>query len=450
MSETYSKESSPATKQQKRQARKAKRKRSEQRRRMEQVGEFQELIPEGREELLELMRDSMRTFAIEVGTQVAQSLLDDEVQRLCGAPYERIANRTASRHGSQSGFVVMAGQKVAVEKPRVRTTGPEGHEVDLATYARMQDARGMPEATLNRMVRGVSCRDYEGVVDLGCDGFGVKKSSVSRGFVRASRDALAKFAERRFDHLHFVAIFIDGIDFSGEMMVCALGLASDGTKHILGLKLGDTENAEVVKDLLAELRERGIRTDRPMLFVLDGSKALASGVKKVWGGFAVIQRCQIHKKRNVKSYLSKTHHAELDRRLNVAYQGNDYDASLEQLHATVKWLKTLNPDAATSLSEGLEDTLTVVRLGLSGALRKTLSTTGHRPQVGRIESSFDRARQVTGRVKRWRDGDMRHRWCLAGLQRAEDSFRRVRGHKDIPHLIKALESLALESSNSAA
>lgn len=444
MSETYSKGSSRARQQRKRQAHKFKRQQIEERRRKRKPGEFQELIPDGREELLELMRDSMRTFAIEVGTQVAQSLLDEEVQRLCGAPYERVANRTASRHGHQGGFVVMAGQKVAVAKPRVRTTGPERREVELETYAQMQDAGGLPEAALNRMVRGVSCRDYEGVIELGRDGFGVKKSSVSRGFVRASRDALQKFAERRFDQLHFVAIFIDGIDFAGEMMVCALGLARDGTKHILGLKQGDTENAQVVKDLLAELRERGIRTDRPTLFVLDGSKALASGVKKVWGRLAVIQRCQIHKKRNVTGYLAKQHHAELDRRLNVAYQGDNYEASLQQLHSTVNWLRKLNPDAAASLSEGLEETLTVVRLGLSGALRKTLSTTNP------IESSFDRARQVTGRVKRWRDGDMRHRWCLAGLQRAEHSFRRVRGHTDIPQLIAALECLTVDTSPSAA
>lgn len=444
MSETYSKESTRARKQQKRQARRGKRQQAEQRRRKRQASEFQALVPEGREELLQLMRDSMQSFAIEVGTQVAQTLLDDEVQRLCGVPYERLANRTASRHGSQSGFVVMAGQKVAVEKPRVRTVGSAARELELDTYAQMQDSGGMPQATLDRMVRGVSCRDYEGVVDVGCDGFGVKKSSVSRGFVRASRDALQKFTERRFDDHHFVAIFIDGLDFSGEMMVCALGLASDGTKHILGLKQGDTENAQVVTGLLADVRERGIPTDRPMLFVLDGSKALAAGVKKVWGVLAVIQRCQIHKKRNVKSYLSKKHHAELDHRMNVAYQGNNYKASLQQLHSTVKWLKTLNPDAAASLSEGLEQTLTVVRLGLSGALRKTLSTTNP------IESSFDRARQVTGRVKRWRDGDMRHRWCLAGLQRAEESFRRVRGHQEIPELIKALESVTLETSHTAA
>jgi hypothetical protein len=281
------------------------------------------------------MRDSLHSFAVELGVEVAVCLLQDEVRQLCGSRSERVLKRTAYRHGSQPGYVVLAGQKVGIVKPRVR--GTSGEEVGLATYAALQAETAMPASALAKLVR------------------------------------------------------IDAVDFAGAAMVCALGIADDGTKHVLGVRQGDTENAEVVQSLLAGVRDRGVPTDRSLLFVLDGSKALRAGVKRVWGANAVIQRCQIHKRRNVKAHLAKQHHAELDRRLNEAYYGQDYQQSLKQLRATVTWLDKLNPDAANSLREGLDETLTVIRLDLTGDLRRLLSNTNA------IESTFSRVRDVTRR-----------------------------------------------------
>ena len=444
MTSTYSKESKRATKNQTRQARKSKKQNADRTRKRKRIAELAAIIPEGREQLLQLMQDSMESFAIEIGAQVAYSLLEDEVQRLCGPRYQRDPERTASRHGSQPGVIHIGGQKVRIDKPRVRATDGHHQEIDLATYETMQTEGTMPAAALKRMLRGVSTRDYEGVIDTARDAFGIKKSSVSRGFVKATKNELEKFAAKRFDGQRMAAIMIDGLDFAGFMMVCAIGIAADGHKHVLGLRLGATEDAQVVASLLSDLRDRGISTAHHTLFVLDGSKALASGVKRIWGDRAVIQRCQVHKHRNVRSHLPKQHHVELKRRLYEAYYGNDYDEAVKQLRSTVAWLKHINPDAAASLSEGLEETLTVIRLGVRPQLRRTLSTTNA------IESAFDRVRTLTRRVKRWRDGDMRHRWCLAGLQRAEESFNRVKGYTTIPLLIETLESQSLETNNNAA
>jgi transposase-like protein len=226
---------------------------------------------------------------------------------------------------------------------------------------------------------------------------------------------------------------IDGVQYAGETLVVVLGITEDGTKRVLGLRQGATENAELVVSLLEELRSRGLDTSRPTLLVLDGAKALHAAVKRIWGDQVVIQRCQVHKRRNVKAHLPEKHHAELDRQLSAAYQETDYERARASLETTARWLRRLNPDAAASLREGLEETLTVIRLGLSGALRRTLCTTNP------IESALSVTRRVTARVTRWRDGDMRRRWCVAGLLRAESKFRRIKGHREMGTLLKALE-----------
>jgi len=389
-----------------------------------------------REELVAMMQDSLTSFATEMGLRIAQCLLEDEVDRRCGQRYQRVPRRRVTRYGHQQGVVVVAGQKVPVRRPRMRYTRRCG-EAELATYAFLQSPEAMPEAVLRRMVRGVSCRDYEGVVDLARDGFGVNKSSVSRSFVKASAKEVRELSERRFDEERFLVIFIDGVEYAGETMICAMGITEDGSKRILGLRQGATENADVCTALLTDLRDRGLKTDVPTLFVLDGSKALRAAVKRVWGRHAVIQRCQAHKKRNVQGHLPKKHWQELSRQLNLAYQGSDYQEALKSLKTTARWLDRISPDAAASLREGMEETLTVVRLGVPKMLRRTLATTNP------IESAFSVAENVTARVKRWRDGDMRKRWCTAGLLRAESKFRRVKGYRHMSRLLKALESIVL-------
>jgi putative transposase len=388
-------------------------------------------LPLSIEGLIEMARQSLSSFAVEVGLRMAECLLEDEVARRCGPRYDRPAERSETRYGHQGGYVTIAGQKVPVRKPRVRSiTGSV--EVELANYALLQSADAMPESALAKMVNGVSCRRYERVVDVARAGFGVKKSSISRGFVRASVEQLQRLAERHFADEQFAVIFIDAQPYAGEMMVVALGITSAGEKRLLGLRQGATENAAVCVSLLEELRERGVRTDMPTLFVLDGAKALRSAVGRVWGKFAVVQRCQAHKKRNVEAHLPDKHHDELRRQLNLAYHHTDHRQAVKALNTTVAWLRRLNPDAAASLQEGLEETLTVVRLGMPELLRKSLATTNP------IESAFSVAEAATRRVKRWRDGDMRQRWCVAGLLDAERRFRRVKGYRHMKLLIDAL------------
>jgi len=397
-------------------------------------GDHQVQLPLDRDELLELMQDSLESLALEFGLLVAAGLLEDEVTRLCGPRYRRQPDRTHTRYGRQRGVATLAGQKIAIERPRVRQAGG-GAEVPLETYARLQSPDAMPRAVLRRMVRGVSTRDYAGVVELARDGFGVAKSSVSRDFVRASAADVRALAERRLQGQRFPVVMIDGVEYAGATLVVAMGIAEDGSKRILGLRQGATENAAVCVALLEELQARGLDTTRPTLLVLDGARALHAAARRVWGENVVIQRCQIHKRRNIKAHLQDKHHAELDRRLTAAYQGDDYERARKSLETTAKWLSRLNPDAAASLREGLEETLTVLRLGLTGPLRRTLCSTNP------IESALSVARRVTSRVTRWRDGDMRLRWCVAGLLRAEGKFRRLKGHRGMGSLLKALERL---------
>lgn len=396
-------------------------------------------LPLDVESLLEMTREALSRFAVEMGLKVAQCLLADEVTQRCGQRHERVASRQATRFGHQPGFITIAGQKVSIDKPRVRYTDGRG-EAELERYQLLQSPEALPQAALDHLVNGVSTRRYERVVQLASAGFGVKRSSVSRSFVRATAAQVAQLAERRFDDERFAVIFIDAQPYAGEMMVVALGITTFGTKRLLGLRQGATENATVVTSLLEELRERGVRTDRPTLFVLDGAKALHAAVLRVWGKFAVVQRCQVHKRRNVAAHLPEKHHDELYARLHAAYQEMNATQARARLVATVKWLRTISPAAAASLEEGLDETLTVARLGVPELLRKTLATTNP------IESAFSVAESVTRRVKRWRDGDMRERWCVAGLLDAERRFNRIKGHKHMPQLLAALDRLTQSTS----
>ncbi len=402
-----------------------------------QAGKAREIqLVLNREELVALMQDSLTSFATEMGLRVATLLLEDEVSQLCGQRYERVPERTVTRYGHQRGVAVIAGQKLPISRPRMRYTRHCG-EAELETYARLQSPDAMPQSVLKRMVRGVSTRDYQGVVDLAREGFGVQKSSVSRSFVKASAKEVRQLAERRFDGLRIPVIYLDGIVYAGETMTVALGVLENGAKRVLGVRQGATENAAVCTALLEDLQGRGLDTSQPTLLVLDGSKALHAAVKRVWARNALIQRCQVHKKRNVREHLPEKHWDELSRQLHAAYCQTDYDEALKRLKTTARWLDRLNPDAAASLREGLEETLTVIRLGVPDLLRRTLATTNP------IESAFSVAQNVTRRVKCWREGDMRQRWCTAGLMRAEDKFRRIKGYRHMSHLLRALDRVVL-------
>ena len=388
------------------------------------------------DEMLGLLKEGLHNLAVEVGRLVAVGLLEAEAEQLCGERYQhRPQERIATRHGGQRGWAMLAGQKVPLERPRVRHTDGRG-EAKLQVYRQLQNPANLREAALRRIVHGVSARNYERVVEETREGFGVKRSSISRHYVRVMAGRIREFCERRWDEVRFVAIIIDGKSFARETMVAVLGITAAGEKRMLGLRQGATENAQVCKELLESLRERGVRTDVPTLFVLDGAKALQAAVKSVWGDNALVQRCQVHKKRNVKEHLVESHWPELSARLSEAYGETDYARALTLMKQTATWLERINPDAAASLREGMEETLTVVRLGVHAKLRQTLSNTNV------MESAFSVVEQVTGRVKRWRPGDMRWRWCVAGLLHAEQHFRRVDGYRHIPALLNALERSA--------
>lgn len=390
-------------------------------------------LPLSREERVAMIQDGLNNLACQLGLLAAQELLQAEIQDLCGPMHRRQPGRPASRWGSQGGTVVLAGRKVPIQKPRARMK--DGGEVLLQTYQKLQNPQAMPESALRRMIRGVSCREYEGCLEPLAKGFGMKRSSVSRGFVKASAGQMKSLAQRRFEGQEFVAVFIDGVPYGGEMLVVALGVKGgkdSGEKVILGLRQGATENAQVCTDLLTDLRERGLSFETPMLFVLDGSKALAAAVKRLCGSKVQIQRCQQHKIRNVLGYVAQKHHDEIRSRMAEAYACKDWQEGEKRLNTLAAWLTRINPDAAASLREGLEETLTVAKLGLPALLAKSLVTTNP------IESAFSVAGKVTGRVKRWRGGDMRQRWATAGLMRAEGAFKRLRGYREIPILKAAL------------
>jgi transposase-like protein len=389
-------------------------------------------LPLGPEALQAMLSEELHSFAIDLGLLVAGRFLEAEVTRLCGERYQRQPDRQHTRYGHQPGFVTLAGQKAKIQRPRVRQAGG-GAEVDLPLYQALQSPEAMPEAALKRLVRGVSTRNYEEVVDLARDAFGVKKSSVSRAFVKATAAAIHELSSRKLDQERFLAIFLDGVDYAGETMLVALGLTETGEKTVLGLRQGASENAAVCTALLEDLRERGLDTSQPILAVIDGSKALAAAVKRVFGQKVVVQRCQIHKRRNIEAHLPEKHHDELRRLLNAAWHETDYERARKQLLTTVRWLERLNPAAANSLREGLEETLTVVKLQLPELLRRTLATTNP------IESALSVTRTVTARVTHWRDGDMRLRWCTAGLMRAEQKFRRIKGFRHLIELTRALQ-----------
>lgn len=385
-------------------------------------------------ELVAEIPEQLDRIAIECAVSVAEDLMEEEVNELCGERYRRDPGRGATRYGCQAGSITIAGRKVRVGKPRVRSTDGSG-EVELVSYERLKRGEAMCEAVLESAIRGVSSRDYAGVVTASCAGFGMTKSSVSRKFVKASAEKLRELVERRFDGTRFVVIFIDGVVYAGATMIVALGVTSDGEKKVLGLRQGATENAEVCKSLLENMAERGVDTGQPTLFVLDGSKALKAAVQRMFGRYAVIQRCRYHKKENVRAHISKCSREELNRRMNEAYREDDYQKALAKLRSTASWLEQVNPDAAASLREGMEETLTITRLKVPLDLRGSLATTNP------IESTFSIVRRLTSRVSNWRNGDMRHRWCATGLLIAESKFKKIRGYRKIPMLIRALKKL---------
>lgn len=371
-------------------------------------------------------------------TETAEQLVQDEVEELVGAPWSRKGDSPLRRGGRCQTRVFLEGEPVHIERPRVRDKD-QGVEYPLETVKALSSRDALDGDVMRLLALGVSTRNYEPALNRITDGLGLKKSAVSSAFRRASQKDLDALNGRPLGEWTFVAVFIDGISFGGHTCVVALGVTQDGSKVILGVREGATENSVLVKDLLADVVERGLELTSRALFVLDGSKALAKGVHEVFGEQAVVQRCVLHKRRNVLSYLPQKWHAQTRRRLMAAWNMTKYEDAKDALVKVLEWLAGINESAAASLREGFEETLTVHRLGVPEKLRKTLISTNP------IESAFDIVAGFSRRVKRWNGSSMVLRWVGSGLVRAEDQFRRVKGHKEIPKLIAALESESLNN-----
>jgi putative transposase len=384
-------------------------------------------------EMVGWLRQGVGELIRQAGLQLMELLMEEEVRELVGERSQPQPERTASRWGKERGYCVVMGQKVRVNRPRVRTT--DDQEVRLGSYEMFHRGEPLTETVWEKLMLGLSTRKYGQAVRQFSEAYGLEKSAISEHFIEASRTKLKEMMERRLDKLKLCALLIDATPFAGQQMVAALGISQDGRKTILGIRQGATENATVVGELLGELANRGLDFSEPRLYVLDGGKALHAAVKKYAGESAPIQRCQVHKRRNVLDHLTDEQKPLVAKKLNIAYALEDHAAAklaLEQLH---RELMDVNPSAARSLGEGLEETLTVHRLHVPLQLRKTLASTNV------IESAFSIVERVCSNVKRWHPGDQRERWVGSGLLVAEKQFRRVQGHKQIPNLLRELESL---------
>jgi transposase-like protein len=374
--------------------------------------------------ILEVQQD-IEAVSQEIGLKIMSRYMEQEIAQRQG----RWGEQTHHRHGSQPGYVIFHGRKVPLQRPRLRQNG--GGETALKSYALFQQDGRMQRAVARKLLRQVSTRDYAGAIDDTLDGYGVAKSSVSRHWKVATAAELEKLCQRPVPK-ELVALLIDGQYFRGECLVAALGVDREGQKHMLGLWHGATENSTVVRELLTDLRERGLDTEAAILVVLDGSKALHKGVKEVFGERALIQRCRVHKLRNVVEHLPKEKRQQAVWRLRGAWAKATPEDALRALQACVKWLEEISPHAARSLEEGLEETLTLHRLGMNEQLRRSLSSTNL------IESCFARTAAWTRRVKRWRNTKMVLRWGAAALLVAEKGFRRIQGYEHLTELIAAL------------
>jgi putative transposase len=387
-------------------------------------------------EIAESMQEGLLALAVGAGLQVMQVLMDADVTALAGPKGRHDEARTAVRHGRERGSVTVGGRRVAVTRPRVRAADGSG-ELPVASYELFTSTEILGKMAVEKMLAGLSTRRYpvglEPVGQLVTEtSSATSKSAVSRRFVAMTETALAGLLSRDLSGLDLVALMIDGVHFAQSCCVVALGIDIEGNKHPLALVEGSTENATLVTDLLVDLRERGLDVTRPMLVGIDGSKALRKAVVDVLD-HPVIQRCQLHKIRNVKDHLPQRLRSSVGRKMTDAYHAGSALEAEAALLALATELDRTQPGAAASLREGLHETLTVLRLGVPPTLARTLRSTNA------IESMISVCREHAANVKRWRDGQMALRWCAAGMIEAGKQFRRVNGHLHLPTLRAALQ-----------
>jgi putative transposase len=395
-----------------------------------------ERVQEALGQLVGAAKEGLLALSVGVGLGVLSELMEEEVDDVVGPKGEHNPERTAVRHGHEAGEVTLGGRRVPVERPRVRTADGD-QEVALGTYAHFADRDPLARVVLERMLAGVSTRRYPRTQEpvgeeVEAKARSTSKSAVSRTFVDRTRQALGELMSRQLGDMRLAVMMIDGLELKGRMNIVALGVTTEGIKVPLGLWDGSTENAIVVTALLSDLVERGLDPEQGMLFVIDGSKALRKGIRSVFGDVP-IQRCIRHKERNVLGHLPERDRPAVKARLRKAWAETDHPRALEQLKRLASELDHTHPGAAGSLREGLEETLTVIRLGIKGKLKRTLESTNP------AESMIDTVRTTQRNVKYWSSGEMGLRWTAAGMLEAEKQFRKVIGYKDLAKLAVAIE-----------
>ena len=372
-------------------------------------------------------KDLVRAELKRATLELVSELYRQEVEEICGKPFSRKGEESFHRGGSDPSTVLVNGQRLSVRKPRVKSNG---REVELHTHRALRESDVLSDRITDHMLKGVSSRNYDSLLEELEGGLGLKKSTVSKAFVKGSKQILDNINGRSLDEHEWLALMIDGIEFSGRHVIVVLGITTKGRKLVLGLREGDTEDGEVVKDLLQNLIDRNFNREHAFLVVIDGSKALRKGVRKVFGELCPVQRCVRHKERNALKYLPWRHHGEFRRKWKLIHGMTNYIDAKREYDALVHWLSRINLEAQKSVEEAEEETLTVVKLGAPAKLRSTLLSTNP------IESAFNGVRSATKRIKHWRRGnDQISRWAAATLADVEKRFKLIPGHKEIPLLL---------------
>lgn len=380
-------------------------------------------------------REGLLAMSVAAGMSVMQALFEAEIAEVAGPKGKHDPDRAAVRHGSGRGSVTLGGRRVAVDRPRARTL--DGHEVPLVSYTYFAAEDVLTRVVMERMLAGVATRRHARVAEpvgtvVDKEAKSTSRSAISRRFVKQTETALAELMARDLTGEDIKVLMLDGEHMAERCVVVALAITADGTKKPVGLWDGSTENKTVVRSLLADLVDRGLTVDDGLLVVIDGAKALSAAVREVFDAKALIQRCTLHKRRNVADHLPDKEQAWVDAKLVKAFAHPDPDTGLANAKHLATQLDKSYPSAASSLREGLEEMFTVAQLGIDGRLAKTLTTSNP------IESMISMARTTNRNVTRWRDGQMVLRWTAAGMLNAERSFRRIKGYKQMPQLVHAL------------
>ena len=388
-------------------------------------------------EIAESAKEGLLALAVGTGLQVMAAMFGEDAERLCGPEGMHNPGRAGYRHGSEAGSVTLGGRRVPVTRPRVRAADGSG-ELHLPSYDLFSSTEVLGRMAMEKMLAGLSSRRYRAGLEpagraVEAQAASTSKSAVSRRFVAATETALAELMTRRLDDLDLVAFMVDGVHFGEHTCVVALGIGINGVKHPLAVEEGSTENATLVTDLITGLRDRCLDVTRPILAVLDGSKALSRAVRDVFDK-PLIQRCQQHKIKNVRDKLPERLRTVTERRMRQAYHAESALKAEGLLTELARELDKIHPGAAASLREGMAETLTILRLGVPPTLARTLRS------ANPVESMIEICREHSKNVKRWRDGTMALRWCAAGMLEADHQFRRVNGHLHLPKLRAALET----------